>query len=82
MAIAGGTTEPLADLFIGIGILIMAAIAFAVLRMAAWLQTKFGLAGINIMTSIMGFLLIRVAVQFIYIGASTWVKEILQPLAK
>ena len=80
LTVSGDNTQAIAYFFIGIGILTMAIICYCVLRAASWVKDRFGAYGIDAMTRIMGFLLICIAVQFIHLGVSVWIRETLKAL--
>jgi multiple antibiotic resistance protein len=81
LTVSGDNTQAVAYLFIGIGILTMAIICYCVLRTASWVKDRFGAYGIDAITGIMGFLLIAIAMQFIHLGVSVWIRETLKTLS-
>lgn len=68
ITMASGAEEFAGHLAVTIGILLVAAIAWVVLRTAPAVVKFLGTTGLNALTRVMGFLLVCVGVQFVVMG--------------
>ena len=68
MGMAAGAETPGEVVAIGVGIVLVSAVSWGVLRGARRTVDLLGVTGMNALTRIMGFLLVCVGVQFIGIG--------------
>lgn len=68
ITIAAETKEYWQDIVIILSVLILATITFLILRVAPWAVRVMGKTGLSVLTKIMGFIVLSVAVQFIING--------------
>lgn len=64
--------------FVFLAIFLVMAIAWAVLRVAPWILKRFGQTGLNVMTRIMGLLVMVIGTQFIIDGVRAVVMEFIR----
>ena len=65
-SVAGGAIDYIA---VAIGICVAAAVAWLVLRSSNVVAEKLGVTGMNVLTRVMGFLLVCIGIQFVATGA-------------
>lgn len=67
----GSQATGVADYIItGVAVLLTAFLAWAILRVAPWLNKLIGKSGMNVITRLMGFIALAIGVQFIINGIS------------